>query len=124
MTHVTCRLTVRNRDQHQLRNPTLGNRVWAIFFIRVLRYVSYRPVQSSSYLKNTYVFNALYFSVRKQQQNTLCCTNIVVLILQSCHHCASHDQAKFPRITCLGASTVPPPFCNVCGHDYAFCCSY
>jgi len=27
MTHVTCRLTGKNRDQ--LRNPTLGNRVWA-----------------------------------------------------------------------------------------------
>ena len=28
-THVTCRLTAKNRDQ--LRNPTLGNRVWATF---------------------------------------------------------------------------------------------
>jgi len=27
MTHVTCWLTAENRDQ--LRNPTLGNRVWA-----------------------------------------------------------------------------------------------
>jgi len=27
MTHVTCRLTAKNR--HLLRNPTLGNRVWA-----------------------------------------------------------------------------------------------
>ena len=30
MTHVTCRLTAKNRDQ--LWNPTLGNRVWATFF--------------------------------------------------------------------------------------------
>ena len=30
MTHVTCRLTAKNRDK--LRNPTLGNRVWATFF--------------------------------------------------------------------------------------------
>ena len=29
MTHVTCRLTAKNRNQ--LLNPTLGNRVWAIF---------------------------------------------------------------------------------------------
>jgi len=29
MTHVTCRLTAENRDQ--LRNPTLGIRVWATF---------------------------------------------------------------------------------------------
>ena len=26
---VTCRLTAKNRDK--LRNPTLGNRVWATF---------------------------------------------------------------------------------------------
>jgi len=31
MTHVTCRLTAKSRDQ--LRNPTLRNRVWATFFI-------------------------------------------------------------------------------------------
>jgi len=29
MTHVTCRLTAKNRDQ--LQNPTLGNRVWATY---------------------------------------------------------------------------------------------
>ena len=32
MTHVTCRLTAKNRDQ--LRNTTLGNRVWASFTFR------------------------------------------------------------------------------------------
>ena len=31
MTHVTCRLTAKNRDQ--LRSPTLGNRVWATFYL-------------------------------------------------------------------------------------------
>ena len=29
MTHITCRLTAKNRDH--LRNATLGNRVWATF---------------------------------------------------------------------------------------------
>jgi len=29
-THVTCRLTAKNRDQ--LRNPMLGTRVWATFY--------------------------------------------------------------------------------------------
>ena len=29
MTHITCRLTAKNRDQ--LRNPALGSRVWATF---------------------------------------------------------------------------------------------
>ena len=38
MTHVTCRLTTKNRDQ--LRNPTLGNRVLAIFtFLLLIIYV-------------------------------------------------------------------------------------
>ena len=31
MTHITCRLTAKNRDQ--LRNPRLGNRVWAAFLL-------------------------------------------------------------------------------------------
>jgi len=31
MTHVTCRLTAKNRDP--LPNCTLGSRVWAAFFI-------------------------------------------------------------------------------------------
>jgi len=36
MTHVTCRLNAKNRDQ--LRNPTLGNRVRATFtFLSHLR---------------------------------------------------------------------------------------
>ena len=33
MTHVTCRLTAKNRDQ--LRNPTFINRVWATFLSAV-----------------------------------------------------------------------------------------
>ena len=35
MTHVTCRLTAKNRDK--LRKHTLGNRVWAIFTFLELR---------------------------------------------------------------------------------------
>ena len=33
MTHVACRLTAKNRDQPW--NPTLANRVWATFLVRV-----------------------------------------------------------------------------------------
>ena len=36
MTHVTCRLTAKNRDQ--LRDPTLGNRVWATFLVPRARF--------------------------------------------------------------------------------------
>jgi len=42
MTHVTCRLTAENRDQ--LRNPTLGNQVWATFtFLCLFILTRYRP---------------------------------------------------------------------------------
>ena len=34
MTHITCMLTAKNRDL--LRNPTLGNRVWATFAFLVI----------------------------------------------------------------------------------------
>jgi len=34
MTHVTCRPNAKNRDQ--LRNPTLGNQVWATFTFYIM----------------------------------------------------------------------------------------
>jgi len=34
MTHVTCRLNAKNRDQ--LQNPTHDSRVWASFFYKTL----------------------------------------------------------------------------------------
>jgi len=44
MTHITCRLTAKNR--YQFRNPTLGNRVWATFFtyliLSISAFVAYR----------------------------------------------------------------------------------
>ena len=40
MTHITCRLTAKNRDQ--LLNPRLGDRVWATF-----TFTFYRPQSSS-----------------------------------------------------------------------------
>jgi len=44
MIHVICRLTGKNRDQ--LRDPTLGNRVWATFTFLYINsdLVSYRCV--------------------------------------------------------------------------------
>jgi len=44
MTHITCRLTTKNRDQ--LRNPTLCNRVWAIAFLLTAA-VYWKPKQVS-----------------------------------------------------------------------------
>jgi len=46
MTHVACRLTAKNRDQ--LRNPTLGNRVWATFTFLTLGREITRPETTRS----------------------------------------------------------------------------
>ena len=65
MTHVTCRLTAKNRDQ--LRNPTLCKRVWATFtFLK--NYVLFPAAGqyaeakadlqlATDFLKNTYAAN-------------------------------------------------------------------
>jgi len=45
MTHVTCRLTAKNRDRH-----TLGNRVWDTFtFFLLLNHVSTEKIRSIIY---------------------------------------------------------------------------
>jgi len=55
MTHVTCRLTAKNRDE--LRNPTLGNRVWATFTFTVdIKY-------SAVYFR--YVLRAIFLPARR-----------------------------------------------------------
>jgi len=67
MTHVTRRLTAKNRDQ--LRNPMLGNRVWAAFYhktsiIFVSPFISKVSRRASSFflsvqLSQPYVANLL-----------------------------------------------------------------
>ena len=48
MTHITCRLTAKNRDQ--LRNPTLGNRVWATFtFFSLVNLKYYEYIREESH---------------------------------------------------------------------------
>ena len=42
MTHATCRLTAKNRDQLRLRNPTPDNRLWATFTFIPTKWRSYR----------------------------------------------------------------------------------
>jgi len=59
MTHVTCRLTAKNRDQ--LRNPTLGNRVWATFTFLLYSYRLY-----------TYAFSAFTLLVGRQEGHPAC----------------------------------------------------
>jgi len=66
MTHVTCRLTAKNRDQ--LRNLTLGNRVRAIFTFllsdRVYSYRSSAPTGKRSIVMSVSVCVRVCWSVR------------------------------------------------------------
>ena len=54
MTHVTCMVTAKNRDQ--LRNPTLGNRVRAIFYVFIV--VTGSELDASSQLQTASTFTA------------------------------------------------------------------
>jgi len=47
MTHIICRLTAKNRDQ--LRNPTLGNRVWTTFTFLLWEFTKLSSTPSQSY---------------------------------------------------------------------------
>ena len=105
MTHVTCRLTAKNRDR--LRNPTLGNQVWANF-----------------------TFLADYCCSYDGAQFTFCVVAVVDEMKSSgidCHHCQtacsqSSDAAaaaavytwlySFSRLTT--SSVAPATGCGVC----------
>ena len=78
MTRVICRLTAKNRDQ--LRNPTLGNRVWATFTFTS----RYKGVACNIVQENSSVFspdqNALVAISNGMQAEKLCSNEI------PCHH--------------------------------------
>ena len=56
MTHVTCRLTAKNRNQ--LRNPSLGNRVWAsfTFYVSVIGRYALTPFAQFSVVMPNYLY--------------------------------------------------------------------
>ena len=60
MIHVTCRLTAKNRDQ--LRNPTLGNRVWSTFLR--LQIEAHWPFVFFALYKCTYLLSFVRCSMR------------------------------------------------------------
>ena len=84
MTHVTFRLTAKNRDQ--LRNPTLGSRVWATFtfFTRTV-FLHTAPSQSDMRRAITLVL------ILTRGQSTLTYSRIVVA-----HGSISHIRQMVP----------------------------
>ena len=64
MTHVTYRLTAKNRDQ--FRNPTLGNRVWATFtfFIADVQAAKIKIKQNECEIKQMVLVTFILFYLR------------------------------------------------------------
>jgi len=61
MSHITCRLTAKNR--YQLRNSTIGNRVWATFtFFALIKACSVLNFSGSA-VRSCVVFTGLFVCV-------------------------------------------------------------
>ena len=68
MTHVTCRLTAKNRDE--LRNPTVGNRVWATFYTVYLPHLGRLSISGFIFLVLLFHFLILYYTVFTSPQTS------------------------------------------------------
>jgi len=103
MTHVSCRLPAENRDQ--LRNPTLGNRVWATF----LPFLFTFAVAGGGRVYRTSVE---YLRCLNDSLTTLCGTDAAAwqramtsrLVTSSLRHvirhdCALDDQRSVPAVS-------------------------
>ena len=85
MTHVTNRWTAKNRDQ--LRNPTLGNRVWAtITFFTVDKVTrSIMVIQLQKYLSMTAEINRS-ISTKSVENKGMCVSNMLPGLYTLCAH--------------------------------------
>jgi len=91
MTHVTCRLTAKNRDQH--RNPMLGNRVWA-----TLPFYIERDSQETA---------EMVIGLKRQRPTSCCYAHEQVCVQLS----TSADSVTNPRICCYA------PCCGAAAAD-------
>ena len=109
MTHVTCRLTSKNSDQ--LRNPTLGNRVWATFtfftFFSVLSPYDNAKVaidlRLTSNLQNilrmTQGFSSVRFTRRIVRWSEAVFVNYLTVFPKEIWHVVSHYRKSILRQT-------------------------
>ena len=78
MTHVTCRLTTKNRDQ--LRNPTLGNRVWATFTFFSFGYMLANRQTYRETDRRTYHKTPLPLVAYQERSRTRCLASVCVCV--------------------------------------------
>ena len=103
MSHVTCRLTAENRNQ--LRNPTLGNRVWHTFTFtfkqtsntrctckcasqtRILNAIGTHTAQANSTISSIII--RLFWTTRTRKRHTQ--TDILFELLRTTHSAAPNS---------------------------------
>jgi len=107
MARVTCRLTAKNRDQ--LRNPTLGNRVWSTFTFLILvrsRSGSARTEQSrltASQGRQRSIYSM--FNVNVNMLTTAACSAVhspVSRYGRACHLWRPNSWSRSPTAHCIG----------------------
>ena len=106
MIHVTCRPTAKNRDQ--LRNPMLGNRVWATFLLSVkfrdagVELVNeYAPYLSSS--SSSWNIGRQAFSISVCRWQISLHPSHARTVVREC--CKGDDESQWER----GKFDPPPP---------------
>ena len=91
MTHVTCRLTAKNWDQ--LRNPTLGNRVWATF-----TFLGLVELELGSVLGRMLAFNV-------KSESVCVCKMVVECVVMLCV-CLAESRGQAFVVPCLSSCLV------------------
>ena len=104
MTHVTCRPTAKNRDQ--LRNPTLGNRVWAsftfLFWNTVLSLITQRTQRLCTVTSRR---GALAWQQRRQLGNVPLRSATPAASLSQHHHHHHHHQQQQQQLQSMSQHT-------------------
>ena len=100
MTHITCRLTAKIRDQ--LRNHTLGNRVWASF-----TFYPYWDTDCASENKHQSVLIPTFVFVRHKifLGRLFCAPRLLGAAVPLCH--LSHAIVSAPFTLVSRSSTIP-----------------
>ena len=112
MTHVTCRLTAKNRDQ--LRNPTLCNRVWTTFTIYTARLVSACETDMHLHLPFFAFFSALslyFFPYPGSLLFSHSCTHSCTFPSVTLTCCIKHFS-RYTQVDVLLSSTSYLRFCD------------
>jgi len=82
MTHITCRLTAKNRDQ--LRNLTLDNQVWATFTLPNMILRIYGAIIVTTIAAMVYAAVAITFEKKFVGQCSFVTTLCIVILLHYC----------------------------------------